>query len=160
MKSSRNNGDSHRWEEMVGLAFLTGLIIVAFFHDPSHGASFPLCLFHHWIGLPCPGCGMTRSVCAFMKGRWEEAVHFHPLGPLAAVILVGTWMRGIIFICISNGGSRLARRLRAIVERADEFFRHPYVVRFGLVLLVVVWVIRVGWLGWRDSMPHPVAFSW
>lgn len=162
MTSSRNNGDSPRWEEMIGLAFLTGLLIGAFFYGPSQGPSFPLCLFHRWTGLPCPACGMTRSVCAFMKGQWERAVHFHPLGPLAAVILVTAWMRRIIFICVRRGNSRRVQRLRAMVGRADEFFLQPHVVRFGLVLLVLVWIIRVGWLGWRDPMPHPVSFpfSW
>ncbi|HXF05833.1 MAG TPA: DUF2752 domain-containing protein [Blastocatellia bacterium] len=162
MESSHKNDNRYRLEEMVGLTFLTGLIIGAFFYDPSNGPSFPVCLFHHWTGLPCPACGMTRSVCAFMKGRWEEAVYFHPLGPMAALILVGSWTKGIISICISDRGSRPARRLRSIVERMDEFFRHPYVVRFGLTLLVIMWIIRVAWLGWRDPMPHPMRlpFSW
>ena len=159
MKSSRTNGDRPRWEEMAGLVFLTGLIIWALFYDPSQGPSFPLCLFHHWTGLPCPACGMTRSVCAFMKGQWERAVHFHPLGPLAAVILVTAWMRRIMVICIRDGDSRRVQRLRVLVGRADEFFRRPYVVRFGLILLALVWIIRVGWLGWRDPMPHPVELS-
>lgn len=39
----------------------------------------PLVIF---TGLPCPGCGMTRSVLYFAAGRLEEAWAMNPLGIL------------------------------------------------------------------------------
>lgn len=31
-------------------------------------------------GLPCPGCGLTRSVLFFVTGQWERSFSLHPLG--------------------------------------------------------------------------------
>ncbi len=31
-------------------------------------------------GLPCPGCGMTRAVLAFLTGRFETGMQMNPLG--------------------------------------------------------------------------------
>ena len=31
-------------------------------------------------GLPCPGCGMTRAVVAFLTGEFERGMRMNPLG--------------------------------------------------------------------------------
>lgn len=31
-------------------------------------------------GLPCPGCGMTRAVLAFLTGEFERGMRMNPLG--------------------------------------------------------------------------------
>lgn len=33
-------------------------------------------------GIPCPGCGMTRSVFFFLTGQWERGAAMNPLGIL------------------------------------------------------------------------------
>lgn len=33
-------------------------------------------------GIPCPGCGLTRSFVAIAQGDWSEAVAYHGLGPI------------------------------------------------------------------------------
>ncbi|MDR3710893.1 MAG: DUF2752 domain-containing protein [Capsulimonadaceae bacterium] len=50
-----------------------------------------LCVFHAVTGLPCPGCGMTRSLICLMHGRFHESFLYHPLGPFFAAAL-GIWM--------------------------------------------------------------------
>jgi hypothetical protein len=35
-----------------------------------------------WIGVPCPGWGLTRSFYATMRGDFGAAMHFHLFGPL------------------------------------------------------------------------------
>jgi hypothetical protein len=49
-----------------------------------------LCLFHRLTGRPCPLCGLTRSILATAHGRWSEAVHWHPFGPLVVAALAAT----------------------------------------------------------------------
>lgn len=53
------------------------------------------CAFRTHFGIPCPNCGMSRSVILTMHGDVGEAVMLNPAGPLlvggvvAAAILLG-----------------------------------------------------------------------
>jgi hypothetical protein len=46
----------------------------------------PLCPMAGLLGIPCPGCGLTRATLALLRGDVADAYHFHPLvfvlGPL------------------------------------------------------------------------------
>lgn len=55
-------------------------ILVGFITDRS------ICLFYNTTGIPCPGCGMTRSYLHLFKGRLAEAFHFHPLFALVVFL--------------------------------------------------------------------------
>jgi len=60
-----------------------------------------LCMLRHLSGMPCPTCGVSRSLRAIGQGEVAAAVRFHPLGPvyygLLLVVLVrsaGVALRG------------------------------------------------------------------
>ncbi|MEZ5216028.1 MAG: DUF2752 domain-containing protein [Ilumatobacteraceae bacterium] len=44
-----------------------------------------LCPIRRVTGLPCPTCGMTRSVLALVRGDLVASVAAHPAGPILAV---------------------------------------------------------------------------
>lgn len=53
------------------------------------------------LGIPCPGCGNTRSVLACFRGDLWQAIMFNPVGLLIALFIVVAplwialdWMRG------------------------------------------------------------------
>lgn len=48
-----------------------------------------LCPFKLILGLPCPGCGMTRSVVTLLHGDPAASLYFHPLGLPLVLFLVG-----------------------------------------------------------------------
>ena len=76
------------------LAVLIGvplMFAVAWFYAPQAQGGPVICVFHNLTGAPCPGCGLTRSVCALVHGRWGQAIGQHPLGPLVALLIVGIW---------------------------------------------------------------------
>lgn len=52
-----------------------------------------LCLFYHLTGLPCPGCGLTRSFVSLGHGHFAEALHWHPLGPVLFLLCALLWLR-------------------------------------------------------------------
>ncbi|HMY47528.1 MAG TPA: DUF2752 domain-containing protein, partial [Leptospiraceae bacterium] len=42
---------------------------------------FPsICIFLYITGLPCPGCGLTRSIHLTLNGKILQALQFHPFG--------------------------------------------------------------------------------
>jgi hypothetical protein len=47
-----------------------------------------VCPIKHFIGLPCPSCGSTRSVISLLKGNFAEAFYINPIGYLIATIMV------------------------------------------------------------------------
>lgn len=48
-------------------------------------------------GLPCPGCGMTRSLFFLATGRIERSLWMHPMGiPIACLIFYFLWNRYIL----------------------------------------------------------------
>lgn len=46
------------------------------------------CPFDYFLGIPCPGCGMTRAFLALLRLDFEEAFYYHPLFPLVIVAAV------------------------------------------------------------------------
>jgi hypothetical protein len=55
----------------------------------SSGGLNPLpCPLKQATGLPCPGCGMSRSCLAFLKGDFLEVVRQNPFGPVFAAFWV------------------------------------------------------------------------
>jgi len=74
-----------------------GLLHLPIRSDGSIAGIGDICLFHRWTGLPCPFCGMTRSLLCFFQGNWLNALRWHPLGVLLGVIIMASflvWMIG------------------------------------------------------------------
>uniref|UniRef100_Q01UY2 DUF2752 domain-containing protein n=1 Tax=Solibacter usitatus (strain Ellin6076) TaxID=234267 RepID=Q01UY2_SOLUE len=69
-------------------ALFTALFATLYFFTPP---DLPVCAFRWLTGYPCPLCGLTHAVFALAKGRIGEAIHLHPLSPLAIVMLAGTF---------------------------------------------------------------------
>jgi len=88
----------------VGLLALAGVTIGAFILNPTgNGLSF--CGLQRTAGVPCPGCGLTRSVTSFLHGHLAWSWHYNPLGPLVAVgmllvaigaVLPASWRKSAI----------------------------------------------------------------
>jgi len=93
-----------------------------------------VCLFYQLTGLPCPGCGLTRSFVCIGHGYWRDSLHWHPLGlGIYAVFLLlwlrcGVyWLRGVTLLPLPR---RTASRLS-----------------FAACLVVLLTgVIRIAWL--------------
>ena len=64
----------------LGVLFLVWVRVVEF--PPV------LCPFHALTGLPCPTCGATRALFAFVAGRPLEAIRYNPLMGLGLALSV------------------------------------------------------------------------
>ena len=48
------------------------------------------CIIKAVIGMPCPTCGITRSVISMFKLDFKQAFYYHPLSiPIIAALLLG-----------------------------------------------------------------------
>jgi hypothetical protein len=65
-----------RSDERVGLAWVPGILLP------------PLCLSREWLGMSCPGCGLTRSFVCLAQGDWSAAWDKHRLGWLLAILVL------------------------------------------------------------------------
>jgi hypothetical protein len=62
---------------------LAGLFALAVHSD------FPLCPMASSLGIPCPGCGLTRATLALLHGDVGAALRFHPLVAVLAPLFIG-----------------------------------------------------------------------
>jgi hypothetical protein len=56
----------------------------------------PLCAVKMFLGLDCPGCGITRSLTHLTHGNFRESIRMHPLGIFLALWLCYMFLREII----------------------------------------------------------------
>ncbi len=70
-----------RWSVGVALVILLGAGTGAWLFDPER-IGVELCWLRAISGLPCPGCGLTRSVCHLARGDVGRALWFHAFGLL------------------------------------------------------------------------------
>jgi hypothetical protein len=58
------------------------------------------CGFRLLTGLPCPSCGLTRSVSFSVRAELRDAVAMHPLGP--AVALAALLQGGFLLLSLAS----------------------------------------------------------
>lgn len=94
-------------------SYKTGLIIVAFIMVAVSLLGHGLCPSKELVGLPCPGCGLTRSILLILQGKFAESWELQPFGyawlTLAAVFILDRyiletrqklWVGLLVVICI------------------------------------------------------------
>jgi hypothetical protein len=78
--------------------------------EPRADRHWTLCVFS-LLGLPCPGCGLGRSLAYLLHGRLSEAWTAHKLGPLALVVGLDRIRAGLFHATRRHG-------LREFIPRA------------------------------------------
>ena len=99
------------------------------------GMSIPLpelCMTKTVLGIPCPGCGMTRGFISIAHGQWTRAWAFNPVSFLVFALVVGQipWR----FV-------QVMRILKKQTELNANVFFVPVLVM--VVLLFAQWLIKM-----------------
>jgi hypothetical protein len=55
---------------------------------PTDGLGITVCWFQSLYDLPCPGCGLTRSITCISQLQFSKAWAYHPFGPLVYALFV------------------------------------------------------------------------
>jgi len=94
---------------------------------PPAGMGFSVCLFRACTGVPCPGCGLTRSLSCCLRGHLQEGLAYHPLGPCILLLFLGTALLSIL----------PASRRRLVEQRLES---HPVLLNSLYFTFVVTFV--------------------
>ncbi len=99
---------------VLGLAFGAAATVL-FAFDPVRVTVFPVCPFHQWTGLWCPGCGTTRALHQLLHGNVAAAFRFNALSmamlPVAGYLIVRgdastlkpTWIWALLVVIVAFG---------------------------------------------------------
>lgn len=127
----QSGGVSRRWlgRTPVCVAWL-GLLLAAV--SPPHGTGFTLCWLKAATGLPCPGCGLTRSLSCGVRGLFLESWQYHPMGLLILALFVFTAGTSLL---PAGRRERLARYMesRAVLFNALYLAFAASFIGYGLV---------------------------
>ena len=107
-----------------------------------------LCPSANVLGLPCPGCGMTRAIALLLTGDGPAAIHLHPLSPCVATA-------GLIYATVTAVG-RIWPTARLSANFLSTSTRTSFAILF-CGAMVLVWGLRFfNYLGG----PAPVEPLW
>jgi len=90
------DGSVQRHRQVLAIACAVGVLAFALQELPDGRVAVrgfsrvPLpqtCASRAWLGLRCPGCGLTRSIIHLAEGDWRASWHNHRLGGLMAVVI-------------------------------------------------------------------------
>jgi len=122
--------DLDRTEAVVaGGALLVSLVLAT-----RHLPGLP-CLSYVVFHVPCPGCGLTRSILALWHGHVVESLRLHPVGIVLFAVSWGAVLRSIT-----------PRKLRPLWRFADSYERWLREWRVWAVIvsaMVVLWAYRL-----------------
>ncbi len=91
------------------------------------GVSLWTCPFLSLTGLPCPGCGLTRSCGCLLRGDLAQSFSWHAFGPL--IFLIGlTGFAGSLLPDVPR------RRFAAMLQHWDTRLRFTPLLFAGLVI--------------------------
>ena len=83
------------WHGVAGASLLAALAVVRVAASAGESAVFLagrrlewMCVFKELFGVPCPGCGLTRSLVHALGGDFRRAFDLNPGGPLLLLGLV------------------------------------------------------------------------
>lgn len=107
------------------------LILVVLALLPSDGLGFSACLFNRIFGIPCPACGLTRSLSSLLNFEWSKSIAYHPLGGLVLFLL--------FLLLLTNRPDYLKMKLGRTEKAGKIIFSFPFLM--GLFL--IVWIIRI-----------------
>ncbi|MFK7990721.1 MAG: DUF2752 domain-containing protein [Sandaracinaceae bacterium] len=126
------------WKKLLWVSWPLGIVVVLV------AFGVPICPTKNFLGIPCPGCGMTRATEAMLTGDLMGVLRYHPLAPIVTPIVVYSAIRTLL---ISAGGIPVTSK--------DPLSRFPkWFWTLLLVSVVGLWVARFA--GAFGGLPDPV----
>ncbi|HZE97808.1 MAG TPA: DUF2752 domain-containing protein [Planctomycetota bacterium] len=81
------------------------------------------------LGMPCPGCGITRALGLVTHGRFRDAFDYHPLWPLLLAYFTFLWIYQIV------------ESVRGEPPKLPTY----RIAGAAIVVLLGFWAVRLAW---------------
>lgn len=91
------------------------------------------CPFLHVLGIPCPGCGLSRATVMLLEGDWRAALSLHAFAP---VFLVA-------FLLIAASLALPKKQRGWLISRLESVERRTGITAILLVSLMAYWLTRL-----------------
>ena len=88
-----NNAPARRVLLMGAIVATVAAMLVLFCFDPRQYHFYPLCQFHAYTGLDCPGCGALRAMHQLLHGNVLQALQFNALLVLSLPFICAIGLR-------------------------------------------------------------------
>ena len=84
------------------------------------------------LGVPCPGCGLSRAVIACVRGDWQYSLAMHAFAPL------------FLFAAVIVAAATLLpdRQKRSLIIKVEALERRTGITAILLIAFVIYWLIR------------------
>lgn len=104
---------------LIILVICFGILAGALILNPEDSGTYSLrlgrislpniCTFRSTTGLPCPGCGLTRSIVAATHGDLNGSLAYHRLGLFTLIYVFIQFVYRLGFFLIPGFWARMAR---------------------------------------------------
>ena len=91
------------------------------------------CPIFHAIGIPCPGCGLSRATTVLLHGDWQSALGLHVYAPIFLLAF-------IVFLIVTLLPKYYRQRTISIIDEIEIRTGASFILLIGLFLY---WGIRL-----------------
>lgn len=99
------------------------LIVMVIIAVLANALNIRICIFYNLFGIPCPGCGLTRSGIYFLKGDYINSIKYNILGiPVVLAII-------FYFILFLLNRHKIVN---------DFFNKHKIIMIIILILILII----------------------
>lgn len=120
--------------------FVTAFSFIAIslsFFLPPNGIGFEVCWFKRLFQLPCPSCGLTRSITCISHLRFADAWGFQPFG----FVLYAVFVANIFFLF---SPIQIRRRIyRVLLSNNSVYLSCYWLTVFGFLLFGTVRILLI-----------------
>ena len=90
------------------------------------------CPMLHWLGVPCPTCGMTRACVALLRGS-PEWIRLHALAPIALITIALLSLAAVLPASAQAG----------LADRVETVERRTALPALALAAVLLYWIVRL-----------------